>query len=149
MKKIQGMEEEFQRAKLVYLTTFSENGLKHNRAMTNYNENPYEMMWFPTFKDSRKVHDIQKNAKVLITFPSSKKREFYVIDGKAELEDEKVVDKKWEWWYLFWLPDEEFRFRIMSDAPFSNHAIINIYPESARIVKPDQANDNLRLNSKK
>ena len=132
------MKDEFKRAKLVYLTTFSEDGRKRNIAMTNYNEDPYDMMWFPTFKDSRKVKDINNNPRVLITFPSSRKREFYVIEGKAELEADEVVNQKWEWWYLFWLPDEEFHFRIMSDAPFTNRAIINVYPESARIVKPDK-----------
>ncbi|MHA2394364.1 MAG: pyridoxamine 5'-phosphate oxidase family protein [Promethearchaeota archaeon] len=147
MNKIQCMKDDFQKAKLVYLTTFSENGQKHNRPMTNYNEDPYEMMWFPTFKNSRKVRDILKNPKTLITFPNSKKREFYVIKGNAVLENEEVVNKKWEWWYLFWLPDEDFRFRITSDAPFTNHAIINIYPESARIIKPEQANDNMILNT--
>lgn len=138
MNRIEGMEEEFKRAKLVYLTTFSEDDRKRNRAMTNYNEDPYKMMWFPTFKETRKVNDIKKNPKVLITFPSSKRGEFYEIEGTAELEDEKVVQEKWEWWYLFWLPDEEFRYRIMSDAPFTNRAIINVYPKSARIVKQHQ-----------
>ena len=138
MKKIQGMRDEFRRAKLVYFATFSEDGRKRNRAMTNYNEDPYDMMWFPTFKDSRKVKDIKNNPRVLITFPSSKKREFYVIEGKAKLEADIIVNQKWEWWYLFWLPDEEFHLRITSDAPFTNRAIINVYPESARIVKPDK-----------
>jgi general stress protein 26 len=138
MNKIQGMKDEFKQAKLVYLTTFSEDDRKRNIAMTNYNEDPYNMMWFPTFKDSRKVKNIKNIPRVLITFPSSKKREFYVIEGKAELEADEVVNQKWEWWYLFWLPDEEFQFRITSDAPFTNHAIINVYPESARIVKPDE-----------
>lgn len=138
MNRIEGMEEEFKRARLVYLTTFSGDERKRNRAMTNYNEDPYEMMWFPTFKETRKVNDIKRNPKVLITFPSSKRGEFYEIEGKAELEDEKVVQEKWEWWYLFWLPDEEFRYRFMSDAPFTNRAIINVHPKSARIVKQHQ-----------
>lgn len=132
------MKEEFKMAKLVYFTTFSENGRKRYRAMTNYNENPYEMMWFPTFKDTRKVEDIKRNSKVLITFPSSKRGEFYEIDGTAELEDDEVVREKWEWWYLFWLPDNEFRFRITTDAPITNRAIINVHPQSARIVKQYQ-----------
>jgi general stress protein 26 len=137
MNEIKGMKDEFKRAKLVYLSTFSEDNVKRNRAMTNYNEDPYSMMWFPTFKDTQKVRDIQNNPRVLVTFPSSKRREFYEIEGRAELEVHEVVNEKWEWWYLFWLPDEEFQSRIMSDAPFKNHAIINVYPESARIVKPD------------
>jgi len=135
LNEIEGMREEFKRARLVYLTTFSKDGRKRNRAMTNYNEDPYEMMWFPTFKETRKVEDIKRNPKVLVTFPSSKRGEFYEIEGMAKFEDEEVVREKWEWWYLFWLPDEEFRFRITTDAPITNRIIINVYPESAKIVK--------------
>ena len=135
MNKIKGMREEFKWARLVYFTTFSENGRKRNRAMTNYNEDPYEMMWFPTFKETKKVEDIKKNPKVLITFPSSKKGEFYEIEGIAKLEDDEVVRDKWKWWYLYWIPDNEFRFRITTDAPITNRAIINVYPQSARTVK--------------
>jgi len=135
MNKIEGMEKEFKQARLVYITTFSEEGRKRNRAMTNYNEDPYEMMWFPTFKETRKVEDVKRNPKVLITFPSHKRGEFYEIEGTAELEDEKVVRDKWKWWFLYWLPDEEFRYRITTDAPITNRTIINVTPKSARIVK--------------
>ena len=135
MNKIEGMEKEFKQARLVYITTFSEEGRKRNRAMTNYNEDPYEMMWFPTFKETRKVEDIKINPKALITFPSNKRGEFYEIEGTAELEDEKVVRDKWKWWFLYWLPDEEFRYRITTDAPITNRTIINVMPKSARIVK--------------
>jgi general stress protein 26 len=135
MKVIEGMAEQFKNARLIYLTTFSEDGSSRNRAMTNFNEDPYQTMWFPTFKATEKVENIKKNPNVLVTFPSSKIREFYVIDGRAQLEDDDVVSEKWKWWYLAWLPDEEFRHRIMSDAPFHNHAIINVHPISAKIVK--------------
>ena len=134
MRKIVGLEEEFKNAKLVFLTTFSEEGRKRNRAMTNYNENPYEMMWFPTFKETRKVRDIKGNPNVLVTFPSSKSGEFYEIEGTAELEEEEKINEKWKWWYLFWLPDKEYRFHITTDAPIINRAIINVYPKSVRKV---------------
>ena len=135
MNKIEGMEKDFKQARLVYITTFSEEGRKRNRAMTNYNEDPYEMMWFPTFKETRKVEDIKRTPKVLITFPSNKRGEFYEIEGTAELEDEEVVRDKWKWWFLYWLPDEEFHYRITTDAPITNRTIINVIPKSARIVK--------------
>ena len=129
------MKDEFKQAKLVFLTTFDKDGSSKSRAMTNYNEDPYEMMWFPTFKETKKVEHIKNNPKVLITFPSSNEGEFYEIEGTAELEDEREVDKKWKWWYLSWLPDEKFRHRITSDAPFTNHAIINVHPKSVKMVK--------------
>jgi general stress protein 26 len=102
--------------------------------MTNYNETPYSMMWFPTFKKTTKVDHVKSNPKVLITFPSSRLGEFFEIEGRAELEDDNLVGEKWKWWYLSWLPDEESKHRITSDAPFTNHTIINVYPTNARIV---------------
>jgi general stress protein 26 len=129
------MKSEFKDARLVYLTTFNEDGSKRSRAMTNFNEDPYDVIWFPTFKETKKIEHISSNPKVLITFPSSRARVFYEIEGRAELEDEDVVGEKWKWWYLSWLPDEEFKYRMTSDAPFTNRAIINVYPESARIIE--------------
>jgi len=125
----------FKNSKCVYLTTYSEKGEKRIRAMTNYNENPYNMMWFPSFRDTRKVKDIKNNPKVVVTFPSTKEGEFIEIEGRAELERDEVIPKKWKWWYLSWVPDEEHNYRLKSDGPTTNHVIINIYPESARIVK--------------
>jgi general stress protein 26 len=135
MNEIKGMSEEFKNARIVYLTTFSEKDDRRNRPMTNFNDDPYRMMWFPSFKETRKVDDIRRNPRVVITFPSSKEGEFYEIEGKAEFEDDEVVKRKWKWWYLSWIPDEEYRYRITTDAPITNRVIINVYPLSARIAK--------------
>ena len=134
LEKIDGMKERFKEARLVYLTTFDEVESKRHRPMTNYNEDPYKLLWFPTFKRTRKVEHIQRNPKVLVTFASEKAGEFYEIEGEAELASEDVVEEKWTWWLLSWLPDEEFNYRIMSDGPLRNRAIINVNPISARIV---------------
>ena len=135
MDQIKDMAVLFKNAKCVYLTTYSEKSEKRIRAMTNYNEDPYTMMWFPSFRDTRKVKDIKNNPKVLITVPGIKEDEFFEIEGRAELERDEVVQKKWKWWYLSWVPDEEHNFRLSTDGPITNRVIINIYPESARIVK--------------
>ena len=135
MKPIKGLATIFKNSKCIYLTTYSEKGEKRSRAMTNYNEDPYKMMWFPSFKDTRKVKDIKNNPKVIVTIPSTKEGEFFEIEGKAELEKDEVVQKKWKWWYLSWVFDEEQHFRLLMDGPITNRVIINVYPESARIVK--------------
>ncbi|MFB0543819.1 MAG: pyridoxamine 5'-phosphate oxidase family protein, partial [Candidatus Bathyarchaeia archaeon] len=131
MERIEGMLEDFKQAKIVFLTTFSEEG-ERSRQMTNYNETPYGMMWFPTYRNTRKVEDIKKNPRVLITFPSSKEGEFYEIEGRAELEDERVTAQRWRWWYLYWHPSQRLRFWRGST---QDKAIINVYPTSARIIK--------------
>jgi len=134
MKEIEGMRDAFKHAKIVNLTTFS-NKEEKSRPMTNFNDDPYEVIWFPTDKNTRKVEDIKKNPKVLITFPSSKKCEYFEIEGKAEFEKEAVVAEKWQWWYLYWHPEQKDRFWFPTDEHVANRAIINVYPISARVVK--------------
>ncbi len=106
-----------------------------SRAMTNFNKDPYQEIWFPTFKETNKVEDIKRTPRAVITFPSAKEGEFYEIEGHAVLGDEKTVKEKWKWWYLSWLPEREHQHRIQTDVPITNRAIILIHPEKARIVK--------------
>ena len=117
------MLEDFKQAKIVYLTTFSDEG-EMSRPMTNFNENPHKMMWFPTYRDTRKVEDIKKKPKVLITFPSSKEGEFSEIEGRAEFEDEKVTAEKWRWCYLYWHPSQRTRFWFPARKYYPDRVII-------------------------
>jgi general stress protein 26 len=133
MNKIEGMLEDFKQAKIVFLTTFS-TGEDRSRPMTNFNADPYKRMWFPTYKDTRKVKDIEENPKVLITFPSSREGEFYEIEGKAEFEKEGITAEKWRWWYLYWYPSQSERFLFPGGRRYPDRVIINIQPESARIL---------------
>jgi general stress protein 26 len=133
MNRFEGMLEDFKKAKVVFLTTFSEKGEERSRPMTNLNEDPYGMMWFTTYRDTRKVEDIKKNPRVLITFPSSKEGEFYEIEGRAEFADEEAVEEKWEWWYLYWHPEQKDRFWFERRSRHPERVIINVYPISARI----------------
>jgi len=103
------MLEDFKQVKIVYLTTFS-NGEERSRPMTNFNDDPYNRMWFPTYRDTKKVKDIEENPKVLITFPSSKEGEYYEIEGRAEFEKEEITTEKWRRWYLYWYPSQSKRF---------------------------------------
>jgi len=77
MNKIRSMEESFKESKVVYLVTFGLTGEKHSRPMTNFNDGPYNMMWFPTCRDTQKVKDIKNNKKVLVVFPDSERERFY------------------------------------------------------------------------
>jgi len=137
MNRIEGMLEDFKRAKGVFLTTFSD-GEERSRPMTNFNEDPYRAMWFPTYRDTKKVEDIKRNPKVLITFPSSREGEFYEIEGRAEFEDEGVTAEKWRWWYLYWHPSQRNRFWFPGGRHYPDRVIINIHPVSAKIVRKTQ-----------
>ena len=137
MEKIDGMLEDFMQAKVLLFTTLDEKGKKLTRPMTNYNTDPYKMMWFPTFGDTFKVGHIMKNPKVLILFPRTKEGEFYEIEGKAEFEEPKVTEHKWKWWYLFWHPELKSYPWIMQGGKFPDRVIINVQPMKARIIKAE------------
>jgi general stress protein 26 len=132
---ISGLNSSFKLAKIVFLTTFTEDGKEHSRKMTNINEDPSKPMWFPTYMDTKKIQQIRKNPKVLITFPAEETGEFYEIEGSAEIQTGNEIQEKWFWWYLYWKPTQRRRFwfpPIKSD----NRAIIQIKPISTRLVKP-------------
>ena len=132
MNRIEGMKEDLARAKVISLTTFDENGEARSRPMTNFNDDPYETMWFPTFEYTRKVKDIRGNPKVLLSFPSLSEGEMYEIEGRAEFAPRKEVNERWEWWFLYWYPTR-YDMAILTDEPFIDRAIIYVHPEKARV----------------
>jgi general stress protein 26 len=136
MNEIEGMKENFGKARVVYMTTFRD-GEEHSRQMTNFNEDPYGMIWFPTDRDTRKVEDIKENPRVLITFPSSKEGFYYEMEGRAEFESEEVTRGKWEWWYLYWRPTQKRRFWFPREGQHPERVIINIHTVRARMVSKD------------
>ena len=134
MNEIAGLKEAFREAKVVFLTTFRD-GEEMDRQMTNFNDDPYKRMWFPTNRNTQKVRDIEEDSKVLITFPGSRENEHYEIEGRAEFEDDAVTAQKWKWWYLYWHPAPRKRFWLSGSQNNPDRLIINVYPQSARIVK--------------
>ncbi len=133
MEKIPGLDDAFNKAKVIFMTTYD--GDKENtRQMTNYNDSPYGAIWFPTEKDTKKVRDIKKNNKILLTFPASKKGEFFEITGEASFGSDLEVLEKWEWWWLYWHPEQKDRFWFPKDKD-ERRVIINIKPSSARLVQ--------------
>ena len=135
MNKIEGMQNAFKQAKVVFLTTYSEEGVERSRQMTNFNSDTYAVMWFATERGTRKVQDILRDPRVSITFPSSKPGEFYVIEGKAELAPQSGVDEKWRWWWLYWHPSQTNRFWFPAGTNDPKRVIINVSPESTKLVK--------------
>jgi len=134
MKQLEGMHEAFKEAKQVFLTTTSKDGETKTRAMTNYNESPYESMWYPSFKDTQKVRDIENNPEVVISFPAEETGKWYKIKGTATLASFDEVQKTWKWWFLEWVPEEErSKHELRYDNPFTDRSIIWIDPTDATI----------------
>ncbi len=134
MNEIKGMKEAFEKAKVVFLTTYKD-GKENSRQMTNFNTDPYTVMWFSTYRNTEKVKDIEMNSEVLVTFPSFNEGEFYEIACKAEFASEGEVTSKWKWWYLYWHPHQRHRFWFPSGTYNPDRVIINVYPSSVRRVK--------------
>ena len=139
MERVEGLLEDFEDAKVVYLTTLNREGEKTTRPMTNFNESPYSVMWFPTFTASRKVEDISENADVSIFVPSKSEGEFWEIEGVAEFGSLNEVRDRWRWWYLFWNPDvrremnpEDWKW------PENQKRMIKVNPKSVRLVKAEE-----------
>jgi len=133
MEHVEGLAEAFKKAKVVFLTSFS--GSKENsRPMTNYNEDPYSTMWFPTEKDTQKVKDVKSNPRVLLTFPAEKKGEYYEVTGETSFASQSEVDSKWEWWWLYWHPAQRQRFWFPKSQTDDRRVILNVKPVSARKV---------------
>ena len=133
MQKIPGIEDAFKKAKVVFMTTY-EGNKEHTRQMTNFNEELDGLIWFPTERDTRKVRDINKNDKVLLTSPASKHGEYYEIEGEASFASEEEVLEKWEWWWLYWHPSQKERFWFPRKHD-NRRVIINIKPLKAKLVK--------------
>ncbi len=137
MEKIEGLAESFRADKIVFLTTYGEDG-EHTRPMTNYNEDPYSTMWFPTDADTRKVRDIEANPNVSVSFPANERGAFYVVDGEAYLAEPEEVRERWVWWWLFWHPHlEETYYRPQSEDYYKSKALVIVKPLRARLVTGD------------
>ena len=142
MEKMQGLVHDFLAAKMVNMITYSEDGSKRSRPMTNFNEDPYSKMWFPTYSTTRKVKDIERNHRVVISFPSYMEGRFWEIEGVAGFETNEEVSAKWRWWYLYWHPEaEENGWGLIGSGSYVDHRkIIDIDPQSVKLVDAPKNN---------
>jgi len=138
MQKMDEVESAFKKSRIVFLTTFSKSGEEHSRPMTNFVEDPIERIWFPTDMKTRKVEDIKANPRVVLTFPSETKGEFYELEGEAHLAGPEEVQERWVWWWLYWHPEEADRFWFPRGNLHKERAIIDITPKSSRKVSGEK-----------
>ncbi len=120
---------------MVFLKTFSESSERQVRQMTNLNEDPYSMMWFTSDTKSRKVDDVKRDPRVIISFPSGKLGKLFEIEGKAQLERRELVEQKWSGGYLYWRLEQEDNFWFPWNESHREWSIINVFSTSARLLK--------------
>ena len=136
MENVRLLKNDFNTAKMVNMITFAEDGSKRSRPMTNFNKDPYGKMWFPTYSTTKKVKDIERDPRVIISFPSSREGKFWEIEGKAVFEKDEEVSSKWRWWYLYWHPEAEANgWGLEGDGSYVDHRkIIDVEPISVKLV---------------
>jgi len=106
--------------------------------MTNFKDDPYNKIWFPTYRKTRKIKDIIENNKSTIIFPDLEKKFYYEIEGEATFEDPEIVKAKWRWWYLYWHPEIADKFIFSNNTPHPERMIINIKPINAKTLSEDE-----------
>ena len=112
------------------MITYGVNGEPHSRPMTNFNDNPYSTMWFPTYNNTQKVYDIEKNPKTLIIFPGLIEDDFFEIEGYSSFADRATVEEKWVWRYLYWYPEMRNMFWFSNKGNHPKRCIIDVHPIS-------------------
>jgi general stress protein 26 len=141
LSEIVGLAESFRKSKIVFMITYGESGEEHSRAMTNLNENPYGVMWFPTATSTRKVDDIKKNKKVLLLFPSPDGEWYYELEGEGSFATRGEVEEKWIWWWLYWHPHQAERYWEPQRDGHPERTIVKLRPVSARLLHGSKAED--------
>jgi len=135
------LADSFKKAKIIFMITYGKSGEEHIRAMTNFNDNPYEVMWFATATSTRKVEDIKENKKVLLLFPALADEMYYELEGEGYLSSREEVNEKWVWWWLYWHPHQAERFWESGKETNSERTIIKVKPLSAQLLHGSKAED--------
>jgi general stress protein 26 len=106
------------------LATVDEGGKPHVRSMSPFPPEKNMVIWLGTFRNSRKVKQIQKNPNVVVYYYDAKGFSFVSLSGKARIVDD--ADKKAKYWKQGWeqfYPDRE-----------KNYILIEVTPERLEMV---------------
>jgi len=124
------MLDDFKQAKFVFLTTFPDYGEENSRPMTNFNEDPYSMMWFPTDRDTRKVEDIPEEPEGADNLPELKGKPILWDRGSGRVRRQEGDRRKAEVVVPLLASPQRRRFRepFPSERSPPGLMIINVYP---------------------
>ncbi|CAN5352959.1 pyridoxamine 5'-phosphate oxidase family protein [soil metagenome] len=88
------------------LTTIGQDGSLHSRPMsTNHNVDFDGDLWFFTYSDTPKCHEVAKNPQVSVTFEVPEDHVFISASGKAHLHTDKAkISELWDKSLEMWFP---------------------------------------------
>ena len=88
------------------LTTIAEDGTLHSRPMRAQDVEFDGDLWFMTKADSGKVHEIEVNPQVSVSFARPNTQDYVAVSGRAELvRDRARIDEFWNPIYISFFPD--------------------------------------------
>lgn len=88
------------------LTTRDDNGILHSRPMRAQDVEFDGDLWFMTKADSGKVHEIEKEPQVCVSFARPNSQDYVSVSGTAELvRDRAKIDEFWSPVYVAFFPD--------------------------------------------
>jgi general stress protein 26 len=88
------------------LTSLTEDGVLHSRPMRLQDKEFDGDLWFMTKADSGKVHEIETNPQVCVSFARPDKQDYISVSGTAELvRDRAKIEEFWSPIYISFFPD--------------------------------------------
>lgn len=92
-------------ARAAMLVTVARDGSLNARPMGCVQSGFDGRLWFITFKESPKAREIEQDQRVLVSYERSKKFEFVMATGRAELVDDPAKLKQlWSEGFRVWFP---------------------------------------------
>ena len=91
--------------RVAMLTTCAEDGSLHSRPMATCEATKDGCLWFFTYSDTEKVHEVGENRRVNVTYSDPESDRYVAITGMAECTSERdKMEKHWSPLLYAWFP---------------------------------------------
>jgi general stress protein 26 len=91
--------------RVAMLTTCAEDGSLHSRPMATREASKDGCLWFFTYSDTEKVHEIRENQRVNVTYSDPEHERYVAVVGTADLtRDRDKMEKLWSPLLYVWFP---------------------------------------------
>jgi general stress protein 26 len=92
--------------RIAMLTTVDEDGSLRSRPMATQDVEFNGELWFMVGADSAKVHEVQEDQQVNVSFANPDNQQYVSVSGSAQLvRDRQKIDEFWNPMYKAWFPE--------------------------------------------